>query len=104
MDTTNEIQSTPQAHSLDPMWHADSPSGDHVIPSIELNVPTHILNHDGLSESQLKVSVTGSEGFQHGTLIDEDEHWELLVLDVNGGDHMDVGVSSSSLRLPTHAL
>ena len=95
-----KIQSTP--HPPDPMWRADSPSGDHVISSIELIVPAHMLNHDDLLESQLEVSVTGSEGFQRGTSINEDEHRESPVLDVNGGDHMDVGVSSS--RPPTHAL
>ena len=103
MDTINDIQSTP--HSPDPMWRADSPSGDHVIPSIELNIPAHILNHDGLSESQLEVSVTGSEGVQRETSMNEDAHRESPVLDVNGGDHMDVGVSSPcssspALRVP----
>ena len=103
MDPNNEIQSTP--HSPDPMWRADSPSGDHVSPSIELNIPAHILNHDGLSESQLEMSVTGSEGVQRGISMNEDGHRESPVLDVNGGDHMDVGVSSScssspALRVP----
>ena len=99
MDTNNEIQSTP--HSPDPMWRADSPSGDHVSPSIELNTPAHILNHDDLSESQLEESLMGSEEVQRGTSMDEDGHRESPVLDVNGGDHMDVGVSSSySLRVP----
>jgi hypothetical protein len=100
MDTNNEIQSTP--HSPDPMWRADSPSGDHVSPSIELNIPAHVLNHDGLSESQLEISVTGSEGLQNGTSMNEDGHRESPVLDVNFGDHMDVGVFSSppALRVP----
>jgi hypothetical protein len=62
MDTNNEIQST--SHSPDPMSRADSPLGDHYSPSIELNIPAHILNHDGLSESQLEVSVAGSKGAQ----------------------------------------
>ena len=77
MDTNNEIQSTP--HSPDPMWRADSPSEDHASPSLE-------LNHDGLSESQLEVSVTGSEGLQRGTSMNEDGHLELAVIDVNGGN------------------
>ena len=94
MDTNNEIQSTP--HSPDPMWRADSPSGDHVSPSIELNIPAHILNHDGLSESQLEASVTSSEGLQHGTSMNEDGHRESPLLDVNFGDRMDVGSSSCS--------
>ena len=96
MDTNNEIQSTP--HSPDPMWRADSPSGDHASPSLE-------LNHDGLSELQLEVSVTGSEGLQRGTSMNEDVHLESAVIDVNGGDRMGVGVSSSrssspALRVP----
>ena len=61
MDTNNEIQSTP--HSTDPMWRADSSSGDHISPSIESNIPVHTLNHDDLSESQLE-SVAGSEGIK----------------------------------------
>ena len=96
MDTNNEIQSTP--HSPDPMWRADSPSGDHASPSLE-------LNHDGLSELQLEVSVTGSEGLQRGTSMNEDVHLESAVIDGNGGDRMGVGVSSSrssspALRVP----
>jgi hypothetical protein len=101
MDTNNEIQSTP--HSPDPMWRADSPSGDHVSPSIELNIPAHILNHDGLSESQLEVSVVGSKGIQPGTLMNEDGHQEPPVLDVNGGDRIGVSSLCSSppaLRVP----
>ena len=103
MNTNNEMQSTP--HSPDPMWRADSPSGDHVSPSIESNVPVHILNHDGLSESQLEMSATGSEGIRHGTSMNEDGHSESAVLDVKGEDHMDVGFSSSrssspALRVP----
>ena len=103
MDTNNEIQSTP--HSPDPTWRADSPSGDRASPSIELNIPVHVLNQDGLSESQLEVSVTGSEGLQRGTSMNEDGHLESAVFDVNGRDRMDVGVSSScssspALRVP----
>ena len=98
MDTSNEIQSTP--HSPDPMWRADSPSGDHVIPSIDMNTPAHILNHDGLSESHLEVSVTGSERVQCGTSMNEDGHRESPLLDVTGGDHMDVRLSSLCSSLP----
>jgi hypothetical protein len=99
MDTNDEIQSSP--HSPDPMWRADSPSGDHVSPSNELNIPVHISNHDGQSESQLEVSVTGSEGLQQRvTLMNEDDHLESAAFDVNGGDHMDVGVSSSCSSSP----
>ena len=87
------------------MWRADSPSGDHVSPSIELNIPAHILNHNDLSESQPEASVTGSEEIRRGTSTDEDGHREPTVFDVNGGDHMDVRVSSSfssspALRVP----
>ena len=82
------------------MWRADSPSGDHVSPSAELNIPAHILNHDGLSESQLEVSLTGSEGLQRGTSMNEDDHRESAVLDVNAGNHIDVGASLSCLSSP----
>ena len=102
MDISNEIQSTP--HSPDPMWRADSPSGDHVIPPIELNT---LANHDGLSELQLlEVSMTtGSEGVKRETSMNEDGHRESPVLDVNGGDQMDVGVpllcsTPPALRVP----
>jgi hypothetical protein len=71
MDTKDEIQSSP--HSPDPMWRADSPSGDHVSLSNELNISVHISNHDGLSELQLEVSVMGSEWLQQRvTSMNED--------------------------------
>ena len=91
IDTNNEIQSTP--HSPDPSWRADSPSGDHVNG---LDIRVHILNHDSTSESHSE----GLEEVQQGGLMTEHAHRESLVLDVNGGDHMDVGVSSSRSRSP----
>ena len=90
----SRFQSTP--HSPDPMWCADSPSGDHVVSSIEMNAPTHILNHDGLSESHLEVS----DEFGGGSTWNIDGHRESPLLDVNGGDHMDVRVSSLCLSSP----
>lgn len=70
MDTNDDIQSTP--HSPDPTWRADSPSGDHVNPSIGLNVQ-----------------------------MDEERYSESPVLDISG-DHTDVVASSlrSPSRMP----
>ena len=86
MDTNSEIQSTP--HSPDPTWRADSPSGDHVNPAIGL-------------ESQSGVFVTSLAEVQKGALVNVDGHHKSPVLDVNGEDHMDVGVSPS--RSPSDA-
>ena len=36
--------------------------------------------------------------------MDKDGHLELAVLDVNGGDHMDIGVSSCSSSPALRAL
>lgn len=82
MDTTDEIQSTP--HSPDPTWRADSPSGDHVNPSIGLDIPIYNLSHDSLSESQSEVLDRNLEEVRQGTSMNEDRPWESPVLGVNG--------------------
>jgi hypothetical protein len=89
MDTSNEIQSTP--HSPDPIWRADSPSGGS-------DIPIHILNHNGPSESQLEVLVKGLEEVQQGAPTEEDGRWESPVVD--GGDQMGLEVSSSCSPSP----
>ena len=91
MDTNNEVQSTP--HSPDPTWRADSPSGDHV--NSGLDIPVHVLNHDGICELQSEASVTDTVEVQQGPSMNEDGHCDSPVIDVNGGDHGDVGVSSA---------